>query len=187
MGSISLFSAVNSFDAAVMTFVQEHFHNPVTDTLFPILTYLGEGGVFWILLALILLFFPQKRRTGIFMLCAMGAGFLLGEVLLKNLVCRPRPFQQFPNYCTLLISPPTGYSFPSGHTCSSLASASVLLFTDKKLGIPALILAILIAFSRIFLFVHWPSDVLLGALLGICCAVTVVLLYESHSGKAALK
>ncbi len=158
---------INGFDRAVMAFVQEHCHNAVTDGIFPIITYLGEYGTVWIVLALLFLCFKKKRAQGLLMLCAIIGGFLVGEVLLKNLVCRPRPFQEFPGYTALLIPPPSGWSFPSGHSCSSFAAAAALCCQSRKWGVPALVLAGLIAFSRVFLFVHWPTDVLAGAALGI--------------------
>ncbi len=164
-------NGINGFDGAVMAFVQEHFHNIVTDSVFPIITYLGEAGVIWIVIGLVLLLLKKTRRQGVLVLCAMAAGFLLGEILLKNTICRERPFQTFPAFTPLLISPPSGFSFPSGHTCSSLAAATVLCGCSRKRGIPALVLACLIAFSRIFLFVHWPTDVLAGAVLGVTCGL----------------
>lgn len=167
---------INGFDRAVMEFIQLHFHNIVTDGVFPVLTYLGEAGAVWIVLALAFLVRRESRRWGMIMLCAMAAGFLLGELLLKNVICRERPFQAFPGYTALLISPPSGFSFPSGHSCASFAASTVLLAVSKKWGFPALALAVLIAFSRIFLFVHWPTDVLAGILLGVLCGILACLI-----------
>lgn len=167
---------INIFDSTVMAAVQESLHNVVTDTIFPVITYLGEGGVIWLALSVVMLFFKKTRRGGICALCAIAVGFLAGEIILKNIVCRPRPFQTFPEYARLLIAEPSGWSFPSGHSCSSFAAATALLLNNRKIGAPALILAILIAFSRVFLFVHWPSDILVGATLGILTAVGVQLL-----------
>ena len=164
-------SGINGFDGAIMAWVQTHCHNAFTDWIFPVLTYLGEAGAAWIVLALVLLFRKKTRYAGLLALCAMAAGFLLGEVLLKNTVCRERPFALFPDYTALLISPPSGFSFPSGHTCASFAAATVLCRQFRKWGVPALILASLIGFSRIFLFVHFPTDVLAGMVLGIACGL----------------
>ncbi len=169
-------NGINGFDSIVMAFVQNHFHNAVTDRIFPFLTYLGEAGLVWIIASLLFLILKKTRRQGAFALCAIAAGFLLGEILLENIVCRERPFQAFPNYISLLISPPSGFSFPSGHTCASFAAATVFFCHSKKWGIPALVLACLIAFSRVFLFVHWPTDVLAGAVLGIACGLLTVFL-----------
>lgn len=167
-------NGINAFDGAVMAFIQGHLHNAATDVTFPIITYMGEGGLFWLLLSLVFLCVKKTRRQGIFMVCAIACGFVVGELVIKNLVCRPRPFQQFPEYVSLLIPPPSGFSFPSGHSCSSFAAAVVLFAFSKKWGVPALLLAGLIAFSRIFLFVHWPTDVLAGIVLGIASALLML-------------
>lgn len=178
-------TGINFFDAVVMTFIQKHFHNPVSDALFPVITYLGEAGAVWIALSLVLLCFRDFRKCGMLMLLAMLGAFLTGELLLKNLVCRPRPCQEFPNYVQMLVTPPTSFSFPSGHSASSLAASTVLLLHSKKLGIPACLLALLIAFSRIFLFVHYPTDVLAGMAFGVFFGVLTVGLWKKFSQKSS--
>lgn len=172
-------NGLNPFDAAIMGFVQTYFHNPVTDTIFPIITYLGEAGMIWILIGVTLLFFKKTRLCGFLLLVAMLGGFLTGEVFLKNVICRPRPCHDFPNYVSMLIPIPGSYSFPSGHSASSFAAATVLFYHFKKWGIAAYVLAFLIAFSRIFLFVHYPTDVLAGTALGFTfAAITLFLCYK---------
>ncbi len=84
---------------------------------------------------------------------------------------RPRPFQLISRDIRLLIPPPSGWSFPSGHSCASFAAATAVFLRDRRFGAAALVLAALIAFSRVFLFVHYPTDVLAGAALGAVCAV----------------
>ena len=105
------------------------------------------------------------------MLGAMLLGLLIGEVTIKNIVCRPRPFQELSRDIQLLIPPPSGWSFPSGHSCASFAAATAIFLRDKRWGTGALLLAALIAFSRVFLFVHYPTDVLAGSALGVACAL----------------
>ncbi len=178
---------MNPFDSAVMTFVQSGFHNPITDTVFPAVTYLGESGIFWILLSLLIIALGRKngwRTTGCLMLAAMLLGLLLGEIALKNIICRPRPFQEMPEI-SLLIPPPSGYSFPSGHSCASFAAATIIFLKDKRPGTAALALAALIAFSRVFLFVHYPTDVLAGSLLGVLCALAAAYGYRRLFQKKA--
>ena len=178
-------SGLNAFDQTIMAWVQSHCHSPWADRLFPAVTGLGEGGVFWIAAALLLVVLGKKsgwRSTGFLMLCAMLAGLPIGELGLKNLVCRPRPFAAFPGYASLLIPPPSGWSFPSGHSCSSFAAAVVILRRDKRFGAGALTLAAFIAFSRVFLFVHYPTDVLAGAALGALCAWGVCWAYPRAAG-----
>lgn len=168
---------LNPFDAAVMDFVQKFFHNPVTDAVFPILTYLGEYGVIWIFISLVLLFSKKYRKFGFLALMALLLSFLVGEVLIKNIIGRSRPWMDFPDY-VLMIPGPSSYSFPSGHSSSSFTAATVFFYMNKKFGICALILAALIAFSRVFLFVHYPSDILAGALLGVFFGVVTVQVYK---------
>lgn len=158
---------LNPFDSAIMTFVQSTCHNLITDTLFPFITYLGELGCFWIVVALVLLFREKTRACGILMLLTMLCTCLLGEVLIKNIICRPRPCHDYPGAVEMLVPIPDAYSFPSGHSSSSFGAALILFSYSKKWGIWAFVLANLIAFSRIFLFVHYPSDVLAGILLGL--------------------
>lgn len=176
---------LNPFDQTIMVAVQSACHNPVTDAVFPVITYLGEKGIFWIVLALGLAILGGKsgwRRCGVLMLLAMLAGLLIGEAGIKNMVCRPRPFQDYPGFAALLIPPPSGFSFPSGHTCSSFAAATVVFCRDKRWGAGALGLAMLIGFSRIFLFVHYPTDVLAGAALGVLCGLAAALVDRRFAG-----
>lgn len=173
----------NPFDNALMGLIQENLHNAVTDTVFPIITYLGEAGCFWLLLSLVLLLFKKTRKCGIYALCAVALGFLLGELGLKQLFCRPRPFQTISSDIRLLIPFPGGYSFPSGHTTASFAAAAVYFKFSKKWGAAALTLAALIGFSRVFLFVHWPTDVLAGAALGVGAALLILWLAPKIEAK----
>lgn len=173
------FEGIPAFDAAVMEFIQTHFHNPVTDAVFPVLTTLGEAGLIWIAASLVLLCFKKTRMTGTLVLVTMLMTFVSGELILKNIVCRPRPCAAFPDF-PMLIARPDSYSFPSGHSASSFAAAVMLTLRQKKWGWVALVLAALIAFSRVFLFVHYPTDVLAGALLGTLFAFAV---YAVHKKK----
>ncbi|WP_419065187.1 phosphatase PAP2 family protein, partial [Hominenteromicrobium sp.] len=127
------FPGIPSLDAAVMAFIQTHFHNTVTDTVFPIITSLGEAGIGWIVLSLVLLCFKKTRRTGGLVLIAMTVTLLFGELTLKNIICRLRPCNVFTNF-PMLIARPTSYSFPSGHTSSSFAAALILTLRHKKVG-----------------------------------------------------
>ena len=146
------FPGIPSLDAAVMAFIQTHFHNTVTDTVFPIITSLGEAGIGWIVLSLVLLCFKKTRRTGGLVLIAMTVTLLFGELTLKNIICRLRPCNVFTNF-PMLIARPTSYSFPSGHTSSSFAAALILTLRHKKVG---------------WLY---PTDVLAGILLGTLAAL----------------
>ena len=131
-------------DISIINFIQQYFHNPVTDTLFPFITRLGDAGLIWILIGAIMLITRKYRRSGLVMLLAALLAYVAGDLIIKPLVARPRPFMDFPG-TPLLISAPNGFSFPSGHSASSFAAAFCLWKTDKRFGIAGFILASLIA------------------------------------------
>lgn len=151
----------------------QKLHGPILDELMVMITFLGDKGWVWIATGLILCAHPRTRPCGIGVLLSLLAGFLLGNCLLKNLVHRSRPCWLAEPELPLLIAIPGDYSFPSGHTLASVESAVTIYFYRKKWGIAALALAALIGFSRLYLFVHFPTDVLAGLLLGIGIAFGV--------------
>lgn len=132
----------------------------------PVITRLGNSGIFWILLAIALLLIPKTRKLGFTMAAALLMDVLLCNGIIKPLVARIRPFD-LNTAVKLIIAKPTDYSFPSGHAAASFAATSALYFRRSKLWIPAFLLALLISFSRLYLYVHYPSDVLAGIALGI--------------------
>ena len=162
--------AVN-FDLLILDWIAANIWNPVLDVVMPIITLLGDAGIFWIACAAVMLFIPKLRKTGLAMGAALVIGLLLCNVTLKPLVGRIRPYdfqmEHFGNEIKLLIDAQHDFSFPSGHTIASFEAATVLLINNKKLGVPAMILAVLIAFSRLYLYVHYPTDVLASVVLGI--------------------
>ena len=129
------------------------------------ITSLGDHGIFWILLAAVLFAVPRTRLMGSCMLLSICIGFLVGNVALKNMIARERPCWLDPSV-RLLIQVPRDFSFPSGHSLVSFEGAVSIFMFNRKWGLPALMLAVLIAFSRMYLFVHFPTDVLAGAILG---------------------
>lgn len=138
----------------------------------PMITFLGNAGMIWIATALILLFIRKHRKNTFMLMGGLVCCAVVRNLILKNLVARACPCS-LNTAVNLLISAPTDYSFPSGHTMSSFAAALILYHADKRLGIPALILAFLIAFSQLYLYVHFPSDVIAGALIGTAIGHTV--------------
>ena len=114
-----------------------------------------------------LVLFKRTRATGLMMGVALLCGLFVGNLGLKPLVARIRPYDFNPSFSgTLLVEKLSDFSFPSGHTLASLEAATVLMLRDKRLGVPALVAAILVALSRLYLYVHYPTDVLVGAILG---------------------
>lgn len=138
-----------------------------------LITYFGESGVFWIVLSLILLFFPKTRLCGMTMAFSLLFGLILGNGVLKNVIARPRPYHLDPQLQIRLVwgEMTKDFSCPSGHTLASFEAATAILLCHKKWGVAAMALAVCIGVSRIFLLVHYPSDVLFGAVLGILIAI----------------
>lgn len=173
---------ITQIDFAILDAIQK-IGIPVLDVIFKVITTLGDGGVIWILSAIIMLCFKKTRKCSVMMIIALVLGTLIGNVTLKPLIARPRPFIQNPDMLTnLIIKAPGGYSFPSGHTLSSFECATAMFLFDKKFGIPAFILAALIGFSRLYLYVHVPTDVIAGALLGIAIGFISKIIFEKIDG-----
>lgn len=173
-------------DLGIDNFIQEHLSTPVLDKFFTLITHLGDAGIFWILLAVILLCFRKTRKVGIVMGLALIFGLIFGNITLKNIFQRPRPFDTpgaLLDGDSLLISRPGEFSFPSGHTTSSFAAAVGIFLFNKKWGIPALALAALIAYSRLYVYVHFPSDILGGIVLGTGCALLAYFLWTKFMEK----
>lgn len=163
------------FDLPVLDWIAANLRCSFLDAVMPVITRLGDAGIFWILLSAVLLFFPKYRRTGLGMVFALLLGLVVCNITMKPLLARIRPYDyqqaHFGNTVTLLIPALHDYSFPSGHTLASFEAATVLMRGSKRLGIPALCLACLIAFSRLYLYVHYPTDVLFSLGLGVCFGV----------------
>ncbi len=157
---------ITRLDFSFLYWVQSTLKCPFLDFLMPKITFLGNAGLIWLLTAGILLMLPKYRRTGIILLAALALGALVGNVCLKNLFARPRPCWT-DTAVQLLIPVPQDFSFPSGHTLSSVIAATVLTAADRRFAFAAILLAALIAFSRLYLFVHFPTDALASVLLGV--------------------
>lgn len=169
--------SVQNLDGEILLQIQQHLRTDMLTPLMKFVTFLGNGGWFWILCAVVLLAIPKTRKTGYAAVLSLIFGVIVTNLLLKNIVARPRPFAEIEALIPL-IAKPTDFSFPSGHTTASFAVALVMLrMLPKKIGIPAVVLAALVAFSRLYLGVHYPTDVLVGfvvALVGSLLAVWIV-------------
>lgn len=163
----------------------QELHIDWLDAVMVALSTLGNGGIIWIIISLFLAALPKTRRCGLTMLGAMALSFLLGNIILKNVIARPRPCA-VDTSVPLLIPFPSEYSFPSGHTLNGFTAATTLFLHYKKAGALALILAATIAFSRMYLFVHYPTDILGGILLGIFDACLVVWLVRRWMDKKCI-
>lgn len=163
-------------------------HTPLLDKIVVAVTSLGNSGIFWILLTIAMLIFCKEKKAAWTSALALIFSLLVCNILLKNLVARDRPCWIDPSV-ELLVKMPKDFSFPSGHSSASFASAVCVFLYYRKQGIAALILAACIALTRLYLFVHFPTDVLIGTLLGIAEAlaayVIVQYLYRRKESLAA--
>ena len=154
------------FEFAILNGIQESCRCAFLDAVLPFLSSLSNHGEIWIALALVLLLIPKTRRAGAVLAQALLLEFICCNVILKPLIARPRPCD-LNDAVRLLIPRPGDDSFPSGHSGISFAAVGALFAAKSRLWVPAFVLALIIAFSRLYLYVHWPSDVLAGAALGI--------------------
>lgn len=146
-------------------------HTPLLDKILAFITSLGNVGIIWIVLAVVLLILPKTRKAGIIVAAALLMDLILCNLILKNLVARVRPYD-VNTAIAILIKKPLDFSFPSGHTAASFAAMTALFLAKmKKAWIAALILAVLIAFSRLYFYVHYPTDVLGGAVVGVLSGI----------------
>lgn len=154
-------------------------HCRFLDTLMVHSTYAGTGAlIWWITLAIPFVCFAEYRKVGVILIIAIGFNYLLGEIIIKNLVGRGRPSNLIDDN-ELKIDKPKDHSFPSGHTASSFCAFTVtFLNCQPAIWIPALAAACLISFSRIYLRVHYLSDVIGGVVLGIFNGALVSVIFN---------
>ena len=155
---------MQQLELGILDWIQANLRCGALDVLMPALSLTCNHGEIWIVLAAVLLAVKRYRRQGLAVGCALVTDLVLCNLILKPLVGRVRPFVVHP--VELLVPPPTDASFPSGHTAASFAAVFALKASGSPLWKPALAVAVAMAFSRLYLYVHWPSDVLFGALVG---------------------
>lgn len=165
---------IQNIDWGILHFIQNTIKCGFLDFIMPLITKLGSAGAIWILTAIIMLFFPKYRKCGITLFIGLALSLFIGNIVLKPIIARPRPCW-IDSTMKMLVSVPKDYSFPSGHTMASFISATIIFANSKKLGLCAFALALLISFSRLYLYVHFPSDVLGGIVIGICIGLIAIL------------
>ncbi|KOR26509.1 phosphatase PAP2 family protein [Clostridium sporogenes] len=171
---------IQNVDIYILDFIHKNIANNFLDKIMIFITSIGNLGLIWIGISLLLLISKRYRKVGVLCIASLFLSSLIGEVLLKNLVQRGRPFTAVEGI-NLLIKAPKSFSFPSGHTASSFAVATVVGRKIEKFKLPIYILAIAIAFSRLYLYVHYPSDVLVGALIGVISAKIILYMHSKHN------
>lgn len=172
-----LFESITALDLSILDFIHNTLSNPVMDVIMKILTYSIEYGETALAVFIVMMCIKKMRKTGFAVLGATLAVLLFGELILKHLIRRPRPFI-INGAIELIIKAPSGFSFPSCHTAICVAMATAIFLFHKRLGIIAYIYAALVAFSRMYLYVHYPSDIIGGIALGIACGIGAVALVK---------
>lgn len=174
---MNFIDAIQSFDITILDGFQSAFRSGASDGIWKFLTMFGEGGIFWLGLAAIFLLFRRTRKGGLAMLVAISLGFLLSNIILKNAVARIRPYD-VSTLVPLAVKRLSDFSFPSGHTTASVSAALALFYVDRKFGTPALVLAGLVAISRLHLYVHYPSDVIAAAAVALLTSLAGFIVAE---------
>lgn len=170
---------IREIDFMVLDYIREHLQNGFLDRLMPIVTAFGDMGILWVAVAVVISAKSKYRKCSLTMLIGMILGVVIGNFALKNIIRRERPCW-IVDLTSMLIENPDDFSFPSGHTMSSFIASTILMHYDKRLGIPAVGVSLLIAFSRMYLYVHFPTDVIGGALIGIGIAIMTISLTNKY-------
>lgn len=168
-------------EAEILLWIQNNIRFNGATPVMEAITHLGDFGLFWILMTVVLLLYQKTRKIGIAVGIALFGSFVLNNLLLKNLVARTRPYEVIDGL-RLLVNRAVDLSFPSGHSASSFAAAVVIArLLPKRYGVAALILAGLIAFSRLYVGIHYPTDVLFGIVSGGLIGLLVAKFYEREA------
>lgn len=172
-------------DGNILLWIQEYLRSDLWSWFWITITKLGDSGFIWLTTAILMLFFKKTRKVGIVALCSIALCFLITNIGLKNLVARPRPYTQLPELM-ILTHLESSFSFPSGHTANSFAVALIYFrMLPKKYGIAAVVLATLIGFSRLYIGVHYPTDVIGGFLVALFASSVVYFTYKNILVKKA--
>ena len=165
---------INELDGNILLWIQEHCRIDSLNEIVIFITHLGDAGILWIVLGFLLLIGRKTRATGVSTYVALGLSFLFNNLFLKNLIARQRPYEVVEGL-TRLIEAQVDYSFPSGHAANSMVAAMVIfLLLPKKYSWMVVVLAVLISLSRLYVGVHYPSDVIGGMVSGMVIAGLVV-------------
>ena len=175
---------MNDFEFTILNFIRENLTHPILDMVMKFITFFANGGWFWIVVGVTLLFFKKTRKIGITLCLALLLNLILCNLTLKPLVARTRPYN-LQEGISLIIKTPSEFSFPSGHASVSFSGAFAIFSHNKKYGAFALVFASLIAFSRLYLFVHYPTDILGGMAVGAVCATVSYFTVKYISEKFA--
>ena len=167
---------IDYLDETILQWFQQ-IHNDALTKIFMIITKLGEAGIIWIIFGFLMLFALKEKKYGCMVLFSLLLCLIFGNGILKNLIARPRPCHMIHDI-QMLIAIPKDYSFPSGHTFSSVAASICIWHWNRKYGILAWILAVVMMASRLYFYVHYPTDIFAGILLGTILAMISIYCVE---------
>ena len=173
---------IQNIDNSILQFIQINMRSSIMDKVMPLITDMGNGAIIWMLIAIVFLINKKYRRYGLMIIVALMLCFIVGNLSIKPLVARVCPFNATPLLDGLLIKQSRDFSFPSGHTMCSFASGVVIFYMNRRIGIFALIISSLIGFSRLYLYVHYPSDVFLGMVIGILLGSLSIIIIKKIKG-----
>lgn len=172
-----MFEIIKTTDYKILRFINKKIKNKTLDKIMPFITWLGNGGIVWFVITLIMFKQPQYKKDSILIVLSLACPTGIVEGIIKPIVRRTRPFFQEDERAELLIKKPITYSFPSGHSASSFSVATVFIRRLIPFTPVVVILAILISFSRLYLNVHYPTDVICGGIIGSICGVIIIGLF----------
>ena len=167
-----MFSTIQAIDESVIIFVQEHIRNGILTPVMVFFSIIGDSGAVWLILSAAMIITKKYRRAGILLLASVAVSWVMNDLILKPLIGRARPFEVIEGL-EVLISLPRSYSFPSGHACSSFAAAYALTRGVPKYGKWFYVPAALIAASRVYLGVHYLSDIMVGIAVGTVGSIVI--------------
>jgi undecaprenyl-diphosphatase len=176
-----------ALDGNILLWIQNNIRSEILNPIVKLITHIGDGGISVIALCIILLIIPKTRRLGLICSCSLAATFLLDNVILKNLIARTRPYEAVEGL-TRIVSAQHDYSFPSGHAGATF-SVAVPIYKEnhRKIGVFAIVLAALVALSRLYVGVHYPTDIIAGTIVGTAFGLLSCFAFRKYDEKKAEK
>lgn len=177
---VIIFTQVGEYmDLRILEFIRDNIRADWLDPIMKFFTTIGDMGIFVLTSGIVLLFFKQYRRIGLMIIITAAIGFIINDFILKNVIGSVRPCQVDSEFIHYTVKCPTSYSMPSGHTLQGLFPGIILLYHKKfKVGLPLLVVGLIIAFTRMYFAVHWPSDILVGALMSLMISFCVYSIFQ---------